>query len=131
MTPPERRAKNDRFANAYLVVSALVMVILIVVVVILVLRISAVSADEHASAIVACQEANANRTEDVDIWVDVLKLPPDATAAQKAAVARDLAKVHQAYALRNCAALYSTAASRPLPNVTTGSLWCFRDLRVG
>jgi hypothetical protein len=108
MTPPERRAKNDRFANFYLTASALVMIALVVTVVILVLRISAVSSDEHQSAIVACQLANANRTEDVDIWVSVLKLPPDATAAQKAAVARDLAKVHQAYALRDCATLYST-----------------------
>ena len=108
MTPPDRRAKNDRFANAYLAASALVMVALIVVVVILVLRVSAVSTDEHNSAITACKQSNISRTDDTAIWVRVLKLPPGASAAQKAEVAADLVLVHKTFALRDCETLYST-----------------------
>ena len=107
MTPPDRRAKNDRFANAYLAASALIMVALIIVVVILVLRQNRISADEHNSAILACQEANTSRTDDTAIWVRVLKLPPGASAAQKADVAVDLGLVRKTFKLHDCEALYS------------------------
>jgi len=112
MTPQsEAREASWRFADVYLVASALVQVALIVVVVILVIQVSAVSAANHANAVTACQLANTNRTEDTTLFEELLKAPPHPTAAQLAAIARDLALVHKAYALRDCVALYSTGKS--------------------
>jgi hypothetical protein len=119
-TPPERRrarVTGERFANAYLAASALVMVALIVVVVILVIGLSNVSTREDDNSVSACQQANANRTEDVAIDHDILALPALASpqfitapnmARQRAAVTRIDADIKTAYALRDCVALYST-----------------------
>jgi heme/copper-type cytochrome/quinol oxidase subunit 2 len=117
MTPPERRAKNDRFANFYLAASALVMVALIVVVVILVFHVSSVASADDRNAVTACNLANANRAEDVAIFHDILALPalaspqfitPANMARQRTAVAGIDADIKAAYAPRNCVALYST-----------------------
>jgi len=77
---------------------------LVGLVIYLVLRVSNVQGDQHNATISSCQQSNASRTEDIEIWQAVLKLPPGATAAQKATVARDLAMVHKAFTLRDCAA---------------------------
>jgi hypothetical protein len=118
MTPPlspDQRAarsaswrRGQEFQNAYLAASAVVLVVLIVIVVYVVFRVSAVANANRANAITACQDANANRTEDTTLFQELLVLPPDPTAAQRAQITRDLALVHKAYALRNCTALYST-----------------------
>jgi hypothetical protein len=93
------------------------------VVVILIFHLSALQASQHRqaqagiaanrqNAITSCQAANANRTEDVAIWERVLgggaKNHPGDSPAKLADLARDLQLVHQAYALRDCQALYST-----------------------
>jgi hypothetical protein len=115
VTPPatgnKAQRSSDRFANAYLIASAVVQVALIIVVVILVIGLSDVSSRENANAITACQLANTNRTQSADLFAELLKLPPHATAAQKAQVAADLVLVRKAYALRDCGALYSTKGS--------------------
>jgi hypothetical protein len=119
MTPPQSRHRqySEQFTNGYLALSAAVMVALVVVVVILLLRQSSISGAEHNSAVLACQEANGNRTEDVQIFKDILSLPaiakpqfitPAMRTAQEKALVQVNANIKAAYALRDCARLYST-----------------------
>jgi hypothetical protein len=100
---PDSRV-GDRFVAVFMTVTLVLFAALVGLIVYLVIRVSNVQGDQHNATISSCQQSNASRTEDIEIWEAVLKLPPDATAAQKATVARDLAMVHKAFILRNCAA---------------------------
>ena len=95
---------GDRFVAVFMTVTLVLFAALVVLFFLLLFRVSDVQGDQHNATISSCQQSNASRTEDIEIWEAVLKLPPDATAAQKATVARDLAMVHKAFILRNCAA---------------------------
>jgi L-cystine uptake protein TcyP (sodium:dicarboxylate symporter family) len=109
---PDSRV-GDRFVAVFMTVTLVLFAALVGLIVYLVIRVSNVQGDQHNATISSCQQSNASRTEDIEIWEAVLKLPPDATAefitpanmaAQNAAVAKVKAKVREADALRNCAA---------------------------
>jgi hypothetical protein len=102
--PPGRI--GDRFVAIFMTVTLVMLGAMVVLFILLLLRVSAVQGGQRADNITSCQESNASRTDDVDLWEQLLTLPPGASAAQKAVVTRDLAKVHRAYALRDCAAEY-------------------------
>jgi predicted ATPase len=103
---------GDRFVATFVAVTLLLFLAIVGLVIYMVIRVTAVenanaalSRANAANAVIArndniasCQQSNTSRTEDIGI----------ATAAQRAAVARDLKLVDQAYALRDCAALYGT-----------------------
>jgi hypothetical protein len=113
---------GDRFVATFVAVTLLLFLAIVGLVIYMVIRVTAVenanaalsranaatAATAHNDNIASCQQSNTSRTEDIGIWTAVLTLPPGATAAQRAAVARDLKLVDQAYALRDCAALYGT-----------------------
>jgi hypothetical protein len=113
---------GDRFVATFVAVTLLLFLAIVGLVIYMVIRVTAVenanaalSRANAANAVIerndniaSCQQSNTSRTEDIGIWTAVLTLPPGATAAQRAAVARDLKLVDQAYALRDCAALYGT-----------------------
>jgi hypothetical protein len=104
--PPHSRTRlsSERFVAVYLAVSALALVALVVVVVYLVVRVSDVQGAQAGATISSCQASNTSRTEDITVFEHLLTLPPSATAMQKKTIARDLALIHKAYALRDCAA---------------------------
>jgi hypothetical protein len=102
---------GDRFVAIFMGITLVLFAGSVVLNVFLVLRTASVQNAQAAdqvrqrnAAISSCQQSNVSRTEDIDIWVAVLKLPPGATAAEKAVVARDLALVRKSYKLRDCAA---------------------------
>jgi len=99
-----RNSVGDRFVAVFMTITLVLFGVLVGLVVYLVIRVSNVQGDQRNATISSCQQSNASRTEDIGIWEAVLKLPPGATAAQKATVARDLAMVRKAFILRNCAA---------------------------
>ena len=97
---------GDRIVAAFVAVTLALLAVLVGVIIYLVIQVSDIQGGQQADNITSCQESNASRADDVTLWEHLLTLPPDATAAQKATAARDLALVRKAYALRDCAAEY-------------------------
>jgi hypothetical protein len=97
---------GDRFVAIFMTVMIVLFFALVGSVIYLVVSVSSVQSAQENDNIISCQESNASRTTDVMLWEHLLKLPANATVAQKAAVTRDLVLVHQAYTLRNCESEY-------------------------
>ena len=97
---------GDRIVAAFVAVTLALLAVLVGVIIYLVIQVSDIQGAQQADNITSCQESNVSRIKNISLWTTVLTLPPGATAAQKAAVARDLAKARQANALRDCAAEY-------------------------
>jgi len=104
--PAARRSSvvADRAVAILVTVTLVLFAVLVTLFLLLLFRVSSVQGSQRSATISSCQQSNASRTEDISIWEAVLKLPAGATAAEKAAVARDLAMVHKAFTLRDCAA---------------------------
>jgi hypothetical protein len=109
------RRIGDRFVAIFMTVTLVLFAVMVVLLAILLARVSGVQGSQHADTVNACNLANANRAEDVQIFTAILALPaiarpqyitPAMRAAQDAAVAKVNAKIRTAYALRDCAALY-------------------------
>jgi hypothetical protein len=105
--PSARRRKGDRFVTVFVTVTLALFAALVGVIIYLVVSVSDTENVAHNATITACQLANENRAEDITIWRDVLGgSHPGYTAAHLARLAHDLVLVRQAYAPRNCTALY-------------------------
>jgi hypothetical protein len=105
----------DRAVAILVTVTLVLFAAMVALVIFLVISVSAVQGGQHSDTIVACQEANANRAEDVQIFGVILALPAiakpqfitaDMRAAQEVALAKVNAEIKTAYALRDCPALY-------------------------
>jgi len=83
--PPGRI--GDRFVGIFMTVTLLLFAALVILVIYLVVRVSDVADANAKNAVSSCQQSNQSRVEDIAIWNRLLKLPPGATAAQKAEVA--------------------------------------------
>jgi hypothetical protein len=109
---PDSRV-GDRFVAVFMTVTLVLFAALVGLIVYLVIRVSNVQGDQHNATISSCQQSNASRADNVQIFSGILALPsishpefitPANMAAQNAAVAKVKAKVREADALRNCAA---------------------------
>jgi hypothetical protein len=104
---------GDRFVAAFVTVTLVLLAAMTGLVIYLVIRVSDVQGDQHNATISSCQQSNASRAEEVQIFGSILALPaisrpqfitPAMYADQQAAVVKVNAKIKKAYALRNCAA---------------------------
>jgi len=74
----------DRFVAVFMTVTLVLFAALVGLVIYLVLRVSDVANANQANATSSCQQSNTNRVEDIAIWNRLLRLPPGATAEQRA-----------------------------------------------
>jgi len=106
---------GDRFVAVFVTVTLVLLAAMAGLCIYLVVRVSNAEGDAHAAAITACNLSNGNRSEDVQIFGDILALPaiskpqfitPAMREVQAAALAKVNARIKVAYALRDCTALY-------------------------
>ena len=115
--PPRRKLLGDRFVGFFVTGTLVLFATLVGLVIYLVIKVSATQNAEQANTVTACQTANGNRSEDVEVLHSILALPaisspqfitPASKARQDAALAKVHTQISKAYALHDCAKQYST-----------------------
>jgi hypothetical protein len=103
--PPGRI--GDRFVAVFMTVTLVLFAAMTGLVIYLVVRVSDLEAGQQAASIRQCQLANGTRLQDIAIWNRLLRLPPGASAEQKAEAAELERLVTVKDAPRDCTAAYS------------------------